>query len=285
MTQKFRSVAVVGALALTMGWTMQQAPTTTAPLTYEHRVVDGRRLLALDEGSDRVVEAFGDVTNADSIVVFVPGAGWNLRKFEQDDTPMSPRTAARDLMQRTEREDGTRVTTAGPDTDVTRLATVAWLGYQPPPGLGVGALRSERADVGAAELARFVEWLPEDASITLACHSYGGVVCGQAAAANAQVDNIVSIGGAGMDVSSVEQLDTAANVWVAQAPEDNIRFLPGFRIAGFGHGSSPVADGFGGYQVDTGDAREHADYYQPDGSTMTHLLSIAQGRYAEVDHA
>lgn len=279
MTEKLRSVAAVGALALTTMWTIEQVPEVAEPLTYEQRIVDGRRLLALDEDSGRVAEVFGDLNEADSIVVFVPGASWNLQKFD-DDAPMSPRNAARNLVERADRS-------AGDDeagNDAPRVAAVAWLGYQPPPGIGMAALRSERAEAGATELTRLTRWLPDDASITLACHSYGGVVCGKAAS-DAPIDNIVSIGGAGMDVSSVHDLDTTANVWAAQAPEDNIRFVPGFRVAGFGHGSSPATPSFGGTLLDTGDAREHSDYYDPDGVTMANLLRIAEGRYAEVTHA
>lgn len=264
---------------MSTGWTLEQSPTVDQPMEYAIRAsedssIANGQILAVDErGPGRVVEAFGDLGNADSIVVFVPGSGWNLENFDDDNKAMSPRQAAQGVVERTRR--------LQPEAEV---AAVAWLGYRPPEGIGMAALRSERAVAGAEELGRLIDRLPTSATITLACHSYGSVVCGRAAP-DIRVDNIVTIGGTGMDVRGVEALGTTATVWAAQAPDDNIRFVPEFRFAGFGHGRGPVSNGFGGHRLDAGDAQEHGDYYQPGGETLRNLARIALHRYAEVTHA
>lgn len=235
------------------------------------RVVDGRHLLAYDQdGQGRVVEAFGDLDDADRIAVFVPGAGWNLDNFADTGDPMSPRRAARTFLAEAQAQE--------PEAD---LAAIAWLGYFPPDGLEPEALRSDRAIAGAGELVESVRTLSEDARVTLICHSYGSVLCGRAAP-DVDATDIVVVGGAGMDASTVKALDTSAQVWAARADGDGMRFLPDFRIAGFGHGAEPAAPGFGAEVFSTGIARGHSSYYQPGGETMRNIARIVLGDDQEV---
>jgi hypothetical protein len=54
-----------------------------------------------------------------------------------------------------------------------------------------------------------------------------------------RVTDIVALASPGMRAARVKGLHTTARVWTAAAPGDWIRYVPGIRLAGVGHGPVP----------------------------------------------
>ena len=149
----------------------------------------GRQLLLLDRaGTGRVVEAFGDLSRAHRIAVLVPGVDNRLADFDRGLGGVQRRAPAWQARQ----------LRASVGSDV---AVVAWLGYLPPAGIDLDAVRSERAQRGADELVAFVRGLAvqaPQATAVVVGHSYGSLVAGYAARRlPADVTDLVEIGSPG----------------------------------------------------------------------------------------
>ncbi|MBO0867137.1 MAG: hypothetical protein J2P15_01095, partial [Micromonosporaceae bacterium] len=236
-------------------------------------------------GDGRAIEVVGDLATAQHIAVLVPGVGWDLAKLLADGgrDPSGPLFDARALVGQAHRLD-----------PAARVAAVAWLGYDPPEGIDLQAVRSERAVAGAGVLARFVAGLRATAgtaaTITLICHSYGAVVCGHAVAAGATgvplstVDDLVVLAAPGLDVANRSALVGAGRVWAARAVGDPIRFTPFVRVAGLGHGADPTGAGFGALVLRTGSARGHGGYYRPGTESLTNLARVLLRTMPEVSN-
>ncbi|BCJ44545.1 hypothetical protein GCM10010168_13580 [Actinoplanes ianthinogenes] len=233
------------------------------------RSYPGRQILALDRrGDGRIVEVLGDLATAGRVVILIPGVDTTLATF---DTGLggvgrrAPAWQARQLFHQ-----------AGPG-----VAVIAWLGYDPPEGIGRAALREDRAAAGARALESFVDDLVArrpDQRITLVGHSYGSIVAGRAAAhLPAQVTDIVALGSPGMGVSRAADLHTGARVWAAAAPDDWTRKLPGIRILGLGHGRLPVDPAFGALPLPAADVHGHDGYFVTGTSTLRAIALIASG--------
>ncbi|GAA3722370.1 hypothetical protein GCM10022205_02460 [Spinactinospora alkalitolerans] len=264
----------IAALSVLIGgavW-LQQPDPVPAPLRYSSEVVDGHHLLADDPaGSGRVVEALGDLDGADDIAVLVPGTGQNRGNFRRSDgNPGTvPLANGRALLEELRRQ--------RPDS---RAAVVVWLGYLPPQDLGPHALTSTSAREGAAELVRFDAWLPEDAHVTLVCHSYGSVVCGEAARHGGVADDVVALGSPGMGVGGAEEV--RARVWATRADDDWIRFVPSVALGPLGYGSDPMDPDFGARVFFPGPIHGHESYYRPGSASLEAIARIALGDGGEL---
>jgi hypothetical protein len=239
----------------------------------------GRQFLAFDpRGSGRVVEVFGDLATADRIAVLVPGASTTADNFNtglDDVRDRAPAVQARNLY------DASRAAAPGQQT-----AVIAWLGYDPPPGVGRSAAREELARAGASSLDSFAEDLAmmrPNARVTLIGHSYGSVVTGLAAARlPSQVKDIVVVGSPGMGVSQAADLHTSAHVWAGQAAQDWIDWVPAFQVWGAGHGTLPAAPGFGARVFGTNGVLDHDHYLAPGTQSLANIVSIVLGFDASV---
>ena len=102
----------------------------------------GRQILAYDPtGDGRIVEAVGGLRTTGRIAIIVPGADTTVRNFDLGHGGIlrrSPSWQAHQLHQ----------ATGG------RVAVIAWLGYDPPEGIGLAAARSTRAETGRAGCRR-----------------------------------------------------------------------------------------------------------------------------------
>ncbi|MFD0903667.1 alpha/beta hydrolase [Actinomadura sediminis] len=236
----------------------------------------GRRFLAFDpRGDGRAVEVFGDLRRADRIAVVVPGADNALANF---DSVKFAGGGARALHR--------RMVAAEPSA---RIAVVAWLGYRAPSTLGPDVLRDDRAESGARRLGRFLDGLARvngKAEVALLCHSYGSVVCAEAAPglAGVRVDDIALFGSPGTTARSAADLRTPATVWAGRSTGDWIRFVPHVRFAGVGFGPDPVSPGFGAVRFDAGTG-PHSGYLKPGSAALRNLALIALGRDSEVARA
>jgi hypothetical protein len=261
---------------------------------YRRWLQEDRQILLFDPvGDGRVVEVFGDLASASPIAVVVPGAGNQLTSFSQGEGGF--RQNAADLF------------AAASDLGGAGVATIAWLGYDPPDGIDA-TLKSAARD-GAASLGLFLQGIDpqSDSSITVVAHSYGSVLAGLAAGSGIEADNLVFIGSPGttLDHADNANLRPGGRVWAALARNDPIGVavspseLPAawvppsvapawfmFDLVDDGaeelwHGTGPTTDGFGALQITTDGSSGHSDYFE--AGSLTNLARIVQGLYAEVD--
>ncbi|MBF9129590.1 hypothetical protein I0C86_11535 [Plantactinospora sp. S1510] len=246
---------------------------------YADWVAAGRSFLAFDpRGDGLAVEVLGDLGTADRIAVLVPGVDTTLRNFDRGLGGVSrraPSAQARSLYD--------EIRAGQPDA---RVAVLAWLGYDPPNGLGRAATRQDSARSGARALLDLVRTLARHrpaATVTLIGHSYGALVIGLAAPAlPAQVTELVTVGGVGMGVDEVGELRTGATVWAAEAPDDWIHWLPPLRILGFGHGVRPAAPGFGARRLPVDGVTGHDGYLVSGTGTLHAAALVTLGRTGSV---
>jgi pimeloyl-ACP methyl ester carboxylesterase len=256
----------IGALVLA-AW---PAPAPAAPAP----PVDLRapRVLAADHhGDGRIIEVVGDLRTADRVGVIVPGVSTTLDNFDR---------GLGGIVQRSPYWQASQLYAAA-RSGGTRMAVVAWLGYDPPNGIDLAAVRSDRAVAGARALVRFVAQLTAyrpGASIVLIGHSYGSLVLAYAAARlPAQVTDLVALGSPGMDVGRAGQLRTRARLWVGSARHDWTRWLPDLRILGLGHGTNPSRPWFGARRLDVSGAAGHDGYFVPGTASLRSLAAVLDG--------
>ncbi|MGA8113398.1 MAG: alpha/beta hydrolase, partial [Actinocatenispora sp.] len=159
---------------------------------------------------------------------------------------------------------------------------IAWLGYDAPNGVGRDAAREDLARSGAAALHRFLAGLAvlrPVARVTLLGHSYGSTVVGLAACRlPRQVRDIAVFGSPGMGVDRAAQLGTTARVWAGESAGDWIRWVPGVRVLGLGHGRRPADPRFGARALDTRGVVDHDHYLSPGTASLAGLAAIVTGR-------
>jgi pimeloyl-ACP methyl ester carboxylesterase len=258
---------------------------------YQRWLDEGRQILVFDpRGDGRVVEVFGDLDGAGRIAVVVPGTANDLGNFSEEDGGF--RADASDLL----------AATSG-----TGIATIAWLGYDPPDSLG--ATMRNSANEGAAELQRFLAEIDpqEDRAITVIAHSYGSVLAGTAARLGLEANDLVFVGSPGTTLASASDavLRPGGRVWVALAERDPIALginpseLPpwwvppvlwapwlGFDLLSNGaeelwHGPNPASEEFGARRVATVGSTGHSDYFE--AGSLENLARIVEGLYSEVE--
>ncbi|MGI5208093.1 alpha/beta hydrolase [Spirillospora sp. CA-108201] len=242
----------------------------------------GRRFLYFDpRGRGRAIEVIGDLARARRVAVLVPGADTTLSAFDKrGGKPWStPGGGARAVYQ--------QARSLSPEPG---LAVVAWLGYAAPKTFSSEVLTAERAAEGAVQLRKFMKGVRQvnpGASVGLLCHSYGSVVCGQAAlngsrsAAWRQVTDIALYGSPGTAAWSASRLSGTARVWAGRGSTDWMEDVPHVRFLGLGLGPDPVSTGFGARVFDAGHGG-HSDYLAPGSASLRNLTDIALGRASAV---
>jgi pimeloyl-ACP methyl ester carboxylesterase len=277
----FQRIIRVGAGALLgVGLVVPGGPPAAAPPEISARAplaapaADGRRFLLRDHhGDGYAIEVVGDLDGAERIVMLVPGVGSTLVNFDRGlggVARRAPAVHARNLLAAAHAVDPT-----------AHVAVVAWLGYDPPDGLGLEAARDSRARSGAPALVHFVARLAAErpaASITVVGHSYGAVVVGLAAAdLDSRVTDLVALGAPGMGVRRAADLRTTARVWAAEAPTDWIHRVPGVHMLSLGHGTRPGTRGFGAHMLPTAGVSGHDGYLAPGSATLHAIAVVALG--------
>lgn len=216
-----------------------------------------RQLLVLDNTGEmvRAAIASGDVDTADHVSVFTSGLDSSTRDslagYDNDQAALG--REAREQLQAAGRGDET-------------VATVTWMGYEPPQTGGFfDDARSDdevtsrnAAEAGAPPLARFLNGIDasraEDAHLTTLGHSYGSLTTGLALQEGTGVDDVVFYGSPGVGTSDVADLHVPeGHVYVAEAHQDPVADL-----AYFGHDPNQM-DGVNALSADEGTA--------PDGTT------------------
>jgi hypothetical protein len=268
-----RYPGVIGALdgaPLDLRYAANRAAMRAAGSPFQDHADDGQYLLFDPRGNGRVAEVFGDLATADRIAVLVPGASNRASNFWTGVGHRSYRAPATQAANLYHAASG--LVPGG------RLAVIAWLGYDAPQGLDPAQAREDLARTGAAELLRLVAGLTTirpQATITLLGHSYGSTVLGLAAARLPhQVTDLAVFGSPGMGVRTATDLHTRARVWAGQSAHDPIRWVPGIRLFGLGHGTKPADPTFGARPFPTRDVPDHDHYLAPTTDSLTALAHI-----------
>lgn len=261
---------------------------------YQRWLNEGRQILLFEPGGDgRVVEVFGDLATAEQVGITIPGMSNDLGNFSEADGGF--------------RQNAARLYESSVDLGGVDVATIAWLGYDSPDG--IGAATRSAATAGAPALRRFVEGIdPQaDRQITVIAHSYGSVVAGLAAGEGLAADDLVFAGSPGTTLDSAADaiLRPGGRVWVALADDDPIglgispKELPpawvpppllpvvlAVDLAMEGpeelwHGTNPAADEFGAARLTTEGSSGHSAYFE--AGSLLNLTLIVQGLYDEVE--
>jgi pimeloyl-ACP methyl ester carboxylesterase len=251
-----------------------------------------RQLLLFDPAGDgRVVEVFGDLDTASHVAIVIPGVGNDLDNFG----PLSGggfRARAAAL-----RDEASQLDAA--------VATVAWLGYDPPDG--TGAVLTNAARDGDSDLVEFVSGLvvAGDVHVTVIGHSYGSLVAGLAAGEGLAADELVFVGspGTGLDHATSAELAPGGDVWAGLAAWDPIgaaidpsaqdawdwvlsvpgRHLRDMLVSGeatvqdLWHGRNPVHGSFGAFEFTTDGATGHSEYFEPGTASLANMAAIVAG--------
>lgn len=245
-----------------------------AGVPYANWAAQGRQFLAFDpRGDGTAVEVVGDLGTATRVVVLVPGSDSRLRDFDRGLGGVARRAPARQA-----RTVYAAIRAASPET---RVAVVAWLGYDAPEGLGLEAARDLRARDGATALAAFVAGVARSrpaATVVLVGHSYGALVIGLAAArAGPSVTDLVALAAPGMGADRAADLGTPARVWSALAEGDWIRKVPPVRLGHLGHGVRPSAPAFGARPLPAERVRGHDGYLDRGTDTLDAIVCVVVG--------
>jgi alpha/beta hydrolase family protein len=236
---------------------------------YATWAASNRHFLSFDPAGDgTAAEVVGDLSTADRIVVVVPGVDTTLRDFDRGlggVARRAPAVQARAIWWKLRTTDRR-----------ARVAVIAWLGYDPPEGIGLAAVREQRARAGAVALSRFVQGVHAQrpsATVTLVGHSYGAIVAGLAAPHLPYVQDVVALGAPGMGVGHASDLG-GARVWSALAAKDWIRRIPQLRLFDLGHGRRPSNPSFGALPLPTTGVDGHDYYLTPGSATLDALANV-----------
>ncbi|MDQ0365604.1 alpha/beta hydrolase [Catenuloplanes indicus] len=228
----------------------------------------GRTFLGFDpRGDGQAVEVVGDLATAERITIVVPGVATTLDTFTRglgDVARRAPAVQARAIHEAALAHD-----------PHARVAVIAWLGYDPPDGVGVSAAREEVARSGARALGELLSALRPGVPVTLVGHSYGAIVAGLAVRVGAPaVTDLVALGAPGIGAAKAADLP-GVRVWAARADADWIARVPAGRLLGFGLGTPPSAPSFGALPLPTAPSTVH-DAYLTDGSpTLPAVAALA----------
>lgn len=242
---------------------------------YDSLLSDHRQILAFDpSGTGRAAEVLGDLATATRVAIIVPGVDTDMLRFERDDKTYSAPVGMAHELYGAEHA-------AEPDA---HTAVIAWADYTTPAGVGLDASTGKLAERGAVRLEALLSALPQHSDVALFCHSYGSVLCGEAAPdlTHGQVSDITVFGSPGMRVEHAADLHTTANLWAARDSGDWIGDVPHMEFAGLGHGADPVSESFGARVISAAGASGHPNYFAPDTTSLANFAEIALGEYAGV---
>ena len=241
-------------------------------------------LSTLDDG--RAVIAVGNPDQASDVLTYIPGAGSDLSGVDA-------------LVRRADTL-GEAAARVAPQRQVS---VIAWLGYDPPDG--VGAVMAQAGHDAEPALNVFADGLRathdgERSHNTVLGHSYGSLVAGVTARDRGlDADDLVFVGSPGVGVDRAADLGLSPrDVWSSTAANDPVqRFAPGWGqfvlnaaanaaallpMHFYGdatpdlllwHGLNPSAPAFGGNVFASDPDGGHNGYWQ--GAALTNIARIA----------
>ncbi|TFV90557.1 alpha/beta hydrolase [Blastococcus sp. CT_GayMR16] len=217
------------------------------------------QLHLLDLAGDRVALAVGDLDTADAVALLVPGIA------------NTPGKSLGELVTRAR-----RISEAATASDAgTTVATMVWLGYNPPSGV-IGLSRGP-AEQGGTALAAALDGLAAARTATatgtprttVVAHSYGTVVVDEAADAPGMLDAdaLALLGSPIME-------DDAASLEVPEVFDAASSGDPVVRIP-FGNTES---DSYGSTALPVTGDMGHSDYFEEDYPTLAAIGEVVTGR-------
>ncbi|MBB5625683.1 alpha/beta hydrolase [Sphaerisporangium krabiense] len=259
---------------------------------------DGRPpayLLQLELGDrGKTAISYGNPDEADNIVTYVPGTDTKLDGFGGSDAKRAAYL-------------WNQANSSAPNK---KIASIAWLGYEPPQW---GETHSSRhtvlnrsaAEAGAPLLASFTDGLhaahkaASDVRLSVLGHSYGSTVVGLATQQRFHgfADQVIFVGSPGVGVDTARQLGVGS-VWVGEAPNDPVGDLgkaspitplgkdPSGKEFGAHHfyvpdnGASTLS--FKGHSSYWGDTERGWDQFSP---AMQNLGLLVNGQYEDLTRA
>ncbi|MDO3650910.1 alpha/beta hydrolase [Nocardia mangyaensis] len=294
LTEHFRFIKSVPCLGDLQYARLDDLTVTASAIEPNVDTGEPRILLGLDDKSGERVQpivADGNPDTASHVTTYVPGTGSQPAKLEGD-------------MERVD-----RMTDQAENSGAARPVTIAWMGYDAPPGLG-DATQRDFAAAGAPALNAFQDGLRithegEPSRNTVLGHSYGTTVVGLSAAEGRTLvaDTVVMVAspGAGVDsardlsLTGVEDGQQYKHVYSTRAENDPTPLyanLPGFVPGVDRHGEDPTETEFGG-QVFTSDPGtrtpvvgysfpSHSEYWEPGSASLVNIGQIIAGNFGEV---
>ena len=239
------------------------------------------------DGDGRVAVAVGDPDTADDVAVSVPGI-----TTETVDVV----GGVSDAMNLYE---AVRI-----NGDGSSVATMFWLGYDPPEGaIDLDTITSGRAEDGGERLADAIDGLRasrpgDEAHLTVIGHSYGSTTTSYAAADhNLGVDDVALIGspGAGPADTADDLSPGEGNVWVGRNSRDAVAFFgdEGWLHNPGGLGTDPSSEDFDARRFEAESVErstvrslgDHSRYYDHDSESLYNLGRIVHGRHEAVHDA
>lgn len=257
-----RANRMVLAQAMATGDDAHRGTTTAVAREISGREAAGEQvqLLELDVEEGLAALALGDLDTAESIGLLVPGVGTDV---------------ASDLDAKT--DDAAAVADAAEAAAPgLAVATVAWLGYRTPPGLGEAASpRARHAKDGGRALDATLDGLAaaratDTARVTVLAHSYGSVVTDRAVdeTGDLAADAVVVLGSPGMSKDAGEM--EVDEVYEASSPLDLVAQSRYF-------GSATWEDDFGAERLPTDWDTGHSEYYDTDRPTVGAMGEVVAG--------
>lgn len=188
-----------------------------------------RQLLVVDFDGEhpKVAVAIGNVDTADHVSVYVPGTGSVTYDNPNEGNDLRTYVEQSQWL----KSDTERVLEQAGKGDET-VATVAWLGYEPPSNV-FQATRPHYADDNAPALASFINGIDSsrdtDPHLTVLGHSYGSTLASEALQRGTAADDVVFMGSPGLETNPQQyRMDTSpadlhlseGHVFVQHAKDD-----------------------------------------------------------------
>jgi hypothetical protein len=243
-----------------------------------------------DQGQGLGILSFGNPDTATNICSYVPGMGTTLSTVGSGGA-----------------DSAKALWTTATNQGAGSVASIVWVGYDPPPGpldgdpAAVEAGGDSRARSGAVSYDQFMTGLrathdgPQP-HLTALGHSYGSLTVGLAGQlpGGTHADDVILIGSPGVEASHASQLGVpAGHVWVGAARNDPVTHLPSKFDASIGaanplltltdpntlwYGTDPASGSFGAnrFQVAPGamSFATHSKYLTPGSDSMNNIAAI-----------
>lgn len=241
-----------------------------------------RSLVLLDtSGNGRAAIALGDPDTADYVSYLVPGMNYNVHD------QIVNWSATAEALHAEQRSVLKCLRDNNPAAGRGSVATIAWIGYEPPDVFSVGGL--DRAEQGADFLEASWQGLrasrgTDQPLLSVFAHSYGSTVTLTALARETvKLDALVMVGSPGSAIQSASELPVANSaVYVGEADWD-----PAVNSAFFG--SDPGGASYGARALGVTGSTDrltgatlhgslgHNEYFKPGSESLRNMALIATG--------
>lgn len=213
-----------------------------------------------------MVEAFGSLKAASSIVIIIDGTHQSINRWDSKDGWARPNAKA--------------IMAKGNSMGAGQVAAIAWLGYDSPNGGFPAGMLAEAGIEGGGNLANFVKGFRSKLGgkrIVIAGQSCGSVVVGEAMKQGGPADAAIVTGSPGIRADNAGAFGAAGKFYVGKAADDT--FNDGAFLGMDPHGADPSK--FSDARLlDVGNASGHDQYYQG-GTSGCSIAAVVVGRAEE----